>query len=84
MRIRNLIVGMQFLFILAGFSGLVEARRQQRNKFLPGEKEDSSPTPVCGLDAVFCAESETHRCQVRLNQRKSPAGAESGAGLRSS
>ena len=46
MKVRNLIVGMLFLFILAGASGLVEATRQQRYNFPPGEKEGASTAPA--------------------------------------
>ena len=42
MKIRNLIVGMLFLFTLAGFNGLGEARRKQHHKLLPSEKESAA------------------------------------------
>jgi Tol biopolymer transport system component len=37
---------MPFLFILVGFSGLIEARRQQDYKFRPGEKEGIATAPA--------------------------------------
>lgn len=43
MKSKYFIVGMLFLFILAGFSGLVEARR---HKFPPGEKESAAMAPA--------------------------------------
>ncbi len=45
MKIRNLIVGI-FLFMLAGFSGFVEASRQQRHKLFPSEKESALTAPA--------------------------------------
>lgn len=46
MKFRNLIVGMLVLFLLIGFTGLVEARREQRGNVLPGEKESASTPPA--------------------------------------
>ncbi|MBI1760130.1 MAG: PD40 domain-containing protein [Acidobacteria bacterium] len=42
MKIRNLIIGMLFLFVLAGFTGFVEATRWRHHKFLPSEKESAA------------------------------------------
>jgi Tol biopolymer transport system component len=46
MKIRNLIVGMLFLFIPTGFTQLVEATGQQQHNFLPAETDSASTAPA--------------------------------------